>query len=120
MIAEAALKFRDRYHAREDLVAENSDWSPTIALVATDTGESLVMTLKAGRVTSAAPLDPARGTERPSAPTLIVSAVAQVLRDILDLKLGPNDPYLFGDLVVRGPEADFLRLDYLASRLCPE
>ena len=110
MITEAALTFRDAYHARADLVAENADWSPTIALVATDTGETLVLKLEAGRVTSLAGVDP----------TLTVSANAQVLADILALKLGPNTPYLFGELVVRGAEADFLRLDYLASRLCPD
>ena len=31
----------------------------------------------------------------------------------------PNEPYLFGELTVRGPEADFVRLDYIATELCP-
>ena len=30
-----------------------------------------------------------------------------------------NEPYLFGELSVMGAEADFVRLDYIVSRLCP-
>lgn len=110
-IKAAALRFRDAYHARADLLADNTDWSPTIALVATDTGEAVALTLKAGRVIACTSTDEG---------DLVVRADAQTLTDILELKLGPNGPYLFGDLTVRGAEADFLRLDYLASRLCPE
>ena len=40
-LSRAALRFRDAYHARADLVAEQADWTKTIALVATDTGEAV-------------------------------------------------------------------------------
>jgi hypothetical protein len=53
-----------------------------------------------------------------SSPTLEISGDQQTLCDVLELRRDPNEPYLFGELVVRGPEADFLRLDYIASRLC--
>ena len=53
------------------------------------------------------------------APTLVVSADQRTLEGVLRLRLGPNEPYLFGELTVRGPEADFVRLDYIASVLCP-
>lgn len=112
MITEAALRFRDAYHARADLVAENADWSPTIALVASDTGEALALKLTAGRVVECC--------THTREGDVVITATAQTLCDILELRVGPNGPYLFGDLVVRGPEADFLRLDYLATRLCPE
>lgn len=111
-VLSSALKFRDAYHARPDLIAEHTDWSPTIALVAHDTGEAIALTLQAGRVIAC-------HTGIVSG-DLVVSADARTLVDILELKLGPNGPYLFGELTVRGAEADFLRLDYLATRLCRE
>jgi hypothetical protein len=50
--------------------------------------------------------------------TLEISGELRTLCDVLELRRDPNEPYLFGELVVRGPEADFLRLDYIASKLC--
>ena len=108
----AALRFRDAYHARADLVAEQLDWSKTIALVATDTGESVAVRIAAGRIVEC--------VAHQAAGDVVITSDAKTLCDILDLRQGPNEPYLFGELVVRGPEADFLRLDYLTARLCPE
>lgn len=111
-LSQAALRFRDAYHARPDLVAEQADWSRTIALVATDTGESVAVRITEGRIVECR-ADSIVGD-------VVITAEAQTLCDILDLRQGPNEPYLFGDLIVCGPETDFLRLDYLTARLCPE
>lgn len=110
-LLNAALTFRDAYHARADLLAEHSSWTVSIALVAADTGEAVAVRICAGRI-----VDCLHG----AAGDVVIMSDATTLREILELRRGPNEPYLFGELVVRGPEADFLRLDYLTTRLCPE
>ena len=100
--------FLRAYQAQPELVAEQRGWSPVIALEATDTGARVAVALDSGRVA---------GTSSGPA-TLEISGAQQILCDVLELRRDPNEPYLFGELVVRGPEADFLRLDYIASRLC--
>ena len=101
--------FLRAYQAQPDLVAEQRGWSPVIALAATDTGARVAVALADGRVA---------GTGAGAPATLEISGEQQILCDVLELRRDPNEPYLFGELVVRGPEADFLRLDYIASRLC--
>lgn len=108
---EALAVFLDAYRARPVLVAQQAGWSPTIALRATDTGAGAGVRFTDGR---AAPLEGA------AAPTLVVSADQRTLEGVLRLRLGPNEPYLFGELTVQGPEADFVRLDYIATELCPQ
>jgi len=98
------------YQAQPRLVAEQRGWSPVIALEATDTGARVAVTLADGQVS---------GPDDVGVPaTLEIRGEQQILCDVLELRRDPNEPYLFGELVVRGPEADFLRLDYIASRLC--
>ena len=92
------------------LVSEQRGWSPVIALVATDADARAAVALADGRIAAVG----ATG----AAPTLEITGELRTLCDILELRRDPNEPYLFGELVVRGPEADFLRLDYIASRLC--
>ena len=101
--------FLRAYQAQPALVAEQRGWSPVIALRATDTDARAAVALSDGRVA---------GLGETAAATLEISGELQTLCDVLELRRDPNEPYLFGELVVRGPEADFLRLDYIASRLC--
>ena len=101
--------FLRAYQADAQLVAEQRGWSPVIALQATDTGARAAVALADGRVVT---------TDAGTTATLEISGDQQILCDVLELRRDPNEPYLFGELVVRGPEADFLRLDYIASRLC--
>ena len=108
---ESALAvFLEAYRARPALVAQQAGWSPTIALCATDTGASASVRFADGR--------PLRGADS-GPPTLVVSSDQRTLEEVLRLRLGPNEPYLFGELTVQGPEADFVRLDYIATELCP-
>jgi putative sterol carrier protein len=52
-------------------------------------------------------------------PNLVVTAPLQILLDILQLRLNPNQPYIFGELTVAGQEADFMRVDYVSEHaLC--
>jgi hypothetical protein len=110
-LAHALARFVAAYHARPDLVAEQHDWTRAIRLVASDSGESILLHVEGGR---AAAWEPAS-----AGGDVIITAQAATLCDVLELRRGPNEPYLFGELVVRGTEADFFRLDYITSRLCP-
>jgi hypothetical protein len=109
---EAALVYFLRaYEARLDLVAEQRGWSPIIALAATEGCARIAVALRDGQV--------AEVGEPAASPTLEISGPLATLCDILELRRDPNEPYLFGEITVAGPEADFVRLDYIASRLCP-
>jgi hypothetical protein len=108
---ESALEhFLAAYADRPDLVAHQHGWSPTILLRATDSDAAVVLRFVDGRPHPPTP---------PVPPTLVVSSDERTLCGVLRLELSPNEPYLFGELTVAGPEADFVRLDYLASELCP-
>src|SRR5262245_19731461 len=111
LLADATTAFVAHYHARPDLMDEQHGWDCTIALLAADSGECVTVRVRDGRV--------AEVHERDEPAQLVVRADRATLCDVLELRRGPNEPYLFGELTVRGPEADFLRLDYIAEALCP-
>jgi len=109
-LEDALAVFLDAYRARPELVAGQAGWNPTIALRATDTGACASVRFADGRPQT---------DEAAPQPTLVVSSDQRTLEEVLRLRLGPNEPYLFGELTVAGPEADFVRLDYIATELCP-
>jgi hypothetical protein len=102
--------FLDAYRARPALVAQQAGWSPTIALRATDTGASARVRFADGRPQPDADAGP---------PTLVVSSDQRTLEEVLRLRLGPERAVPLRRADVQGPEADFVRLDYIASELCP-
>jgi hypothetical protein len=110
-LQQALACFVTAYEARPELVAEQRGWSSIIALAASDAPARVVVSLDDGRVAPA-------GAEA-GLPTLEITGGLDTLCDVLALRRDPNEPYLFGELVVVGAEADFVRLDYIASRLCP-
>jgi len=110
-LSVAAAHFIEIYNARADLVAEQRGWSCAISLVAADTGESVALRAVDGRIH-----EEVLGGR--SADVVITSDSA-MLRDVLELRKSPNEPYIFGELTVRGSESDFLRIDYIAAALCP-
>lgn len=109
-LARSAACFVETYHAHRALVEEQRGWSLTVVLAARDTGEAVALRIVDGRVV---------GMREEREGTIVITADAATLRDILELARGPSEPYLFGELTVRGPEADFVRLDYIATVLCP-
>ena len=109
-LGRALACFLAAYEAQPELVTEQRGWSPIIALAATDAQARVAVALADGRVAGVGQADQA---------TLEIRGDLRTLCDVLELRRDPNEPYLFGELVVRGAEADFLRLDYIASRLCP-
>lgn len=118
-LLRATERFVAAYRARPQLVAEQGDWSPRILLrtpryggPVEGGGQAVAVQLARGQVTSVEPQPPRLDAD------VTVTAELGVLLDVLELRTSPNEPYLFGELTVDGPEADFLRLDYLVSSLC--
>lgn len=109
-LSVATARFVARYQQSPQLVAQQAGWTLTIALNASDTDESVAVHVVDGRV-----VDVAGACD---APSLTVVADAETLIDVLELRRSANEAYLFGELIVRGHEADFVRLDYVASALC--
>jgi putative sterol carrier protein len=110
-LLDALVDFTTQYHARAALVEEQRGWTRTIALSATDSGEALAVRVDDGRIVEL--------IDDCDAGDVVIRADAATLREILTLKKGPNEPYLFGELTVQGSEADFYRLDYITAMLCP-
>ena len=117
-----AMDFVTRYNACTSLVDEQSGWDLILALCATDTGENVFLQVANGKVvemkTERPPCFPVSADETSPLPgQVIICAEARLLDDILHLRQPPNEPYLFGDLIVKGAEPDFLRLDYIVMSL---
>jgi len=110
-LVEATKRFVARYHTQTGLVAEQRGWNCMIVLVAADSEQRVTVRLEDGRVAEV------HDGEAPA--DLVVCADQQTLEDVLELRRGPNEPYLFGELTVRGEEAHFVRLDYITESLCP-
>jgi putative sterol carrier protein len=110
-LSQAVASFAAAYHARPELLDEQRGWTRTVLLVASDCGEQIAVRIEDGRIVSwSAP----QGSG-----DVVITADAAILRDILELRMEPNQPYVFGELTVQGSESDFLRLDYITARLCP-
>jgi hypothetical protein len=110
-LARALACFVEAYQSRPELVAEQRGWSPVIMIAANDAVARVAVSLEDGRI--------ARVGGEPDAATLEITGGIDTLCDVLTLRRDPNEPYLFGELSVMGAEADFVRLDYIVSRLCP-
>ena len=111
-LTTALDRFTAAYHSHPELVAEQRGWSRTILLEAADTRESVAVHIEDGRIV------PPPQNSRPA--DLLITADADTLCDILELRRGPSEPYLFGELTMRGSEADLFRLDYVTEALCPK
>ena len=109
-LMQALNGFISRYRIDEALCADMRGWHCTICLQTSDADDCLWLSIEDGRVSET--------VEGPSQPRLIVRSQRQVLLDILRFRLDPNEPYLFGELTIEGNEDDFLRLDYVVTRLC--
>ena len=110
-LATALRSFVSRYHSDPELLGEQAGWTCTITLRATDSGEAVTVQVEDGRIVSS--------REQPGDHQVLIAADAATLCDILELRRSPNEPYIFGELTVQGPQKDFMRLDYIAERLCP-
>ena len=103
--------FVERYHEAHSLVEQHKDWDSSVSLVAADSGETINLQVREGRVT---------GIGKPLGEVdLVITANEQMLLDILELRRDPNELYLFGELTVQGEERHFMRLDYIVTMLCP-
>ena len=106
----AAGEFVAIYHADAKLCADQAVWECIVRLQASDAPQRVTIAIRNGRVHALS-----AGTDSAD---LVVTAPLQILLDILQLRLNPNQPYIFGELTVTGQEADFMRVDFVASTLC--
>lgn len=113
-LQRAAQTLVARYHGQPKLVSDQAGWSRIIALLADDTSDGVRLQITSGQVVS---IDPPDRPVTPPVVDLIVRGAQATLQRILQLQQLPNEPYLFGELTVEGPEADFLRLDYILTSL---
>lgn len=111
-LIQALRAFVDRYHASNALVAEQSDWCCGICLESQNSPDVVHLAIESGRVV--------HFTKAVTGRSLIVRSELSVLVDILAFRRDPNEPYLFGELTVEGAEEDFMRLDYIVTRLCAQ
>jgi len=112
-LSSALAAFVEIYHADTKVLAEMAGWSCRIGLVPSDTDEVVGLKIEGGRVTQVT-------DHVPDDADLLVRSSYDVLLDILKLRSDPSGPYLFGELTVEGPEAHFVRLDYIVTKLCPQ
>ena len=109
-LSQAVARFAVAYHSRADLVREQRGWNLVIALVAHDSGEAIALRVADGRI-----VDWSGGADG----DVVISGDAGTLCDVLELRRGASEPYVFGEITVRGAEGDFLRLDYITSMMGP-
>jgi putative sterol carrier protein len=107
----ATHKFVALYQANKKLSDEQFDWSCVLHLQPSDGVQGVAVKVVGGVVESV--------TQSEIAIDLVVTASLDILLEILELKLNPNQPYLFGELTVVGAEEHFMRLDYIVTMLCP-
>jgi putative sterol carrier protein len=106
----AAEQFVAAYHAHDKLCRDQAGWDCVVVLQASDTARQVSLHIRDGRVAALSPT--------PADADLTVTASLEILLDILEFRLNPNQPYLFGELTLLGREEDFLRVDYIATLLC--
>ncbi|MDH5181030.1 MAG: SCP2 sterol-binding domain-containing protein [Gammaproteobacteria bacterium] len=110
-LVDSLQNFVSTYHAKDDLVKAYDNWSCSIALIASDSDETVSLQIENGKVVDMEHL--------PEEVDLLITSDSGVLYDILEFRRDPNEPYMFGELTVQGPEEHFMRLDYIMSMLCP-
>lgn len=111
-LVDSLHNFVSSYHANQELVSAYDNWNCSIALLASDSQETVGLQIENGRV-----INMEQSAEEVD---LLITSDADVLYDILEFRRDPNEPYMFGELIVQGPEEHFLRLDYIMAMLCPQ
>ena len=109
-LVEALGNFVNRYQGNKALVAEMRGWSCGICLETVDDLHCVCLGIEDGQVVTLG------DASLPYA--LVIRSDLEVLLDVLEFRRDPNEPYLFGELTIQGAEDDFMRLDYMVTRLC--
>lgn len=103
-LEENLMRFVARFNQNPRFQEMNRDWDRHI-VVAAQEGGAYRLQLRDGVMS----LDP-EGTEPAD---IALTAPREVLSAIFDGRLSPTEPYMDGDLQVRGSQEDMLRLDVL-------
>ena len=130
-LLQAAQWLRDRYHGHPHLPDEQRGWNLHLTVQPSDAGPAVLLVICDGYLAEIRTVSqdlPIPGSSpqarspgdvsgpKPSAHVQIQGPL-HLLCDVLRLRQPPSEPYLFGELIVLGPEPEFLRLDYIVSTL---
>ena len=105
-LLQALAAFVEAYQARPELVTEQRGWSPVIALAASD-ARGAGGGVARRRPRRARRRRPWQAGAAPLSPTLEITGGLDTLCDVLMLRRDPNEPYLFGELLVVGRGGGF-------------
>ena len=104
-LSEALARFAEACNGNQRLRQMNHDWDRLILVQPDDEDGAHWLAYRGGE---AAVVEPGE------APDLIVEGAAAVLHDIFSGASTPTEPYMRGDLRVRGAQDDVMRLDVIA------
>jgi putative sterol carrier protein len=99
------LQFAEAASGNARLVAMNHDWHRTVVVQPED-GEAIWLRCEGGPIRV---LDAAQESA-----DLVVEAPAAILGAVFSGEMAPTEPYLAGDLRVRGSQDDVMRLDIIS------
>jgi|BEDMetMinimDraft_2_1075160.scaffolds.fasta_scaffold04057_3 putative sterol carrier protein len=97
--------FARSFNERPELAEMTQGWDRVILLRAHEAGWTRALAVRAGRLSV---LD---SQETPSSADIVLEAPSDTLAAIFSGELSPTEPYLDGTLLVRGSEADMMKLD---------
>jgi putative sterol carrier protein len=106
-IIEAFAEWQRVSNANERLVRMLRGWEKVIVLEATDTGRTYTATVADQQVAGIA-------VGAAAVADLVVTATSEDLCDLFWGDLNPSAKYVAGEIVLRGSQADVLRLDALS------
>lgn len=130
-LVQAAQWLRDCYHSHPHLPDEQRGWNLRLTVQPTDAGSAVLLDIRDGYLVEILTIsqDPPSQDVSPQARSpgdvrspqpgahVHIQGPLALLCDVLRLRQPPSEPYLFGELLVLGPEPEFLRLDYIVSTL---
>ncbi|MFQ6088748.1 MAG: SCP2 sterol-binding domain-containing protein [Candidatus Methanofastidiosia archaeon] len=107
-ITEALRDFVEQYNSNKQLRKMNRKWTRVIQIRATDIDSAHTLKVSNGEIKEIED----RETETPD---VIVSAESETLCDMFWGDLNPSEKYLAGEIKVKGPSEDIMRIDVIST-----
>ncbi|MDA8065501.1 MAG: SCP2 sterol-binding domain-containing protein [Thermaerobacter sp.] len=111
-LVHSLRSFRENCNANLQLKAMNRDWNRVIHVRVTDFTSEHTIVMREGH------MEVQEGA--PECADMIVSGPGGVLVDVFGGGVSPTEPYLAGELQVRGSQEDILRLDFISLMIWGE
>jgi putative sterol carrier protein len=113
-IREALEGFARRFAAEPRMKAMTAGWDRTIEIRATDLATTERLRVEGGWLKVLPPDEP------PGPAEIVMEARSELLCDLFSGRIGPTEPYLSGELILRASEEDVMRIDVLTLMLWEE